>query len=113
MPKVSIDAHAAGLDVLVGLTTNKKANDVLLFQPQPAANLTGVGMMGRSKSVTVCSGEIRGLFRSPPKPRKSKKKSSRPAWTGRGERRGDFKWLRLSLVAIPRGKDGETRVASS
>ena len=93
IPKVSIDAHAEGLDGLVGPSISKKANDTLLFQPQTTANLTGVRMLGQSEAVDVRPSETRGFFRSPPKPRKSKarkKKSGRPAWGRRGEQRGLF-----------------------
>ena len=93
IPKVSIDAHAEGLDGLVGPTISKKANDTLLFQPQTTANLTGIGMIDQSESVDARPSGKRSLFRSPPKPRKSKakkKKSGRPAWARRGEQWGLF-----------------------
>ena len=93
IPKVSIDAHAEGLDGLVGPSINHKANDTLLFQPQTTANLTGIRMLDQSEPVDVRPSEERSFFRSPPKPRKSKsrkKKSARPAWGRRGEQRGLF-----------------------
>ena len=96
IPQVSIAAHAEGLDGLVGTTVSEKANDekanyVLLFQPQPTANLTGVRMMDQSKSVAVRPSETRGFFRFTPRPRKGKKKNKagRHAWARRGEQR----WL--------------------
>ena len=87
IPQVSIDAHAEDLDGLVGTTVNEKATDLLLFQPQPKANLTGVRMMGQSKSVAVRPSETHGFFRFTPRPRNGKKKnkSGRTAWARRGE----------------------------
>ena len=121
---MSIAAHAEGLDGLVGTTTNDKANDkkandkkanyVLLFQPQATANLRGVRIMDQSKPVAVRPSETRGFFRFTPRPRKGKKKnkSGRHAWARRGEQRWLVCWLRLSLLVILRGKDGETRGTS-
>ena len=92
---MSIYAHAEGLDGLVGTTINEKASDekenpVLLFQPQPTANLTGDRMMDQSKSVAVRPNETRGFFRFTTRPRKGKKnKAGRHAW----ERRGEQRWL--------------------
>ena len=87
IPKVSIDAHAEGLDGLVGPTISKKANDTLLFQPQTTANLTGMRTVDQSESVDARPSGKRSLFRSAPKPRKTrarKKKSGRPGGASSG-----------------------------
>ena len=93
IPKVSIDAHAEGLDGLVGSTTSKAKNDTLLFQPRTTANLTGMRTIDQSESVDVRPSGKRRFFGSAPKPRKTrarKKKSGRPAWARRGEQRELF-----------------------
>ena len=93
IPKFSIDAHAEGLDGLVGPTISKKANDTHLFQPQTTANLTGIRTIDRSESVDARPSGKRSFFRSAPKSRKTrarKKKSGRPAWARRGEQWGLF-----------------------
>ena len=75
----------------MGLTTNKGANDVLLLQPQPTANLAGLRMTGRTESVDVRPSEKRGLFLSSSRLRNGEqKKAGLPAWTGTGEQRGVF-----------------------
>ena len=77
---VSIDAHAGGLDGLVGLTINKKANDGLLLQSQATANQTSLRMMGQSESADARPSETRGFSGFPPSLRKCKGKAVRPAW---------------------------------
>ena len=93
IPKVSIDAHAEGLDGLVGPTISKAKNDTILLQPRTTANLTGMRTIDQSESVDARPSGKRSFFRSAPKSRKTrarKKKSGRPAWARRGEQWGLF-----------------------
>ena len=91
VPRISVTAKDGGLDGLVApQISNNKSSEVLVFQPQTTTNLTGVRMLGDDNaSIDARQTNSRSFFKSPPKPRKpKKKKSGRPAWASRGEQRG-------------------------
>ena len=60
---VSIAANAEGLDDLVELTINSKANDGLLLQSQPTAKQTSLRLMGQSASADARPSHTHGFSR--------------------------------------------------
>ena len=65
---VSIAANAEGLDDLVELTINSKANDGLLLQSQPTARQTSLRLMGQSASADAQPSDTHGFSRFTPNP---------------------------------------------